>query len=273
MTSNQEPDRPDRTPVEQSRRLGVTAPLTGSARSLRVCCFQHVPYEGPGCILPWFEQAGAVWRTVHCGAGGAWPKPEEVDFLVLMGGPMSVRDTQRFPWLSDELRFLHRYLETGRPALGICLGAQLIATALGASVHRAAAREIGWFPVSAVKPLPPASFALPPVFCAFHWHSETFELPAGAVWLARSDVCPNQAFQWGSNVLALQFHLEVTPEDLRRMVAHGRHELTPAEWVQDEKTILRAGPSEFRETHALMGRILRWLTGARNRRGQCEERA
>ena len=131
--------------------------------------------------------------------------------LIFLGGPMSVNDG--LPFLERELEVVRQALDRGQPVLGICLGSQLIARALGASVYRNPVKEIGWFEIRLTE-----AGARDALFgCmngterVFHWHGETFDLPRGATLLASSEACRNQAFRWGSNVYGLQFHLEVTP--------------------------------------------------------------
>ena len=146
----------------------------------------------------------------------------------------------------------------GIPVLGVCLGAQLIASALGVRVYRGAASEIGWFPVHGVPDVAP-SFQLPPESLVFHWHGETFDLPAGAVRLARSPACENQAFQVGRNVVALQFHLETTPANVEALVEHCRNELVPGSYVQSENDLLAAPPERYTAVNRQMREVLAYL--------------
>jgi GMP synthase-like glutamine amidotransferase len=228
---------------------------------MRAHYLQHVPFEGLGSIEAWLTRAGCIPTCTRFFESTDLPDPGQVDLLVVMGGPMSVNDETKFPWLREEKRFIRECVGAGKSVLGVCLGAQLIAGALGARVYRNRLKEIGWFPVEAV-PSPEGSiFSFPKTIDVFHWHGETFDLPAGAVRTARSEGCENQAFQMGRSVIALQFHLEATPESTRAMLSSCRAELVPARYVQSEAEILQAGPERYRAVNDLMGKLLAHLTG------------
>jgi GMP synthase-like glutamine amidotransferase len=177
-----------------------------------VYAFRHVAFEHLGMIAPALESRGLAVQYVDMFDGA--PAPEriaEAAGLIFMGGPMSANDD--LPYLRAELDLIEQAATAGTPVLGVCLGAQLIAKALGARVYRNRVKEIGWFPVSWT----PAA-ARDPLFAGlsepetvFHWHGETFDLPPAAEWLARSEACRHQAFRMGAKVYGLQFHLEVTP--------------------------------------------------------------
>lgn len=179
---------------------------------MKVLTFRHTPLEDTGLIAASLER-----RRLACRYADLYARPEEVDIsdaagLILMGGPMSVNDD--LPWLQTEMECIRQAASQGKPVLGVCLGAQLIAKALGARVYPNAVKEIGWAPVYWTDAgRADALFAgLPSPETMFHWHGETFDLPAGGEHLAYSDACRHQAFRIGSNVYGLQFHLEVTPE-------------------------------------------------------------
>lgn len=226
---------------------------------MRAHYLQHVPFEGLGSIGPWLEQAGYGITGTHLHERPEFPDVDGIDLLVVMGGPMSVNDEDRLPWLVPEKRFIAETIRSGRPVLGICLGAQLIASVQGARVGRNPEKEIGWFPVEGVSSDDKDTFHFPPSVRVFHWHGETFNLPPGATRLAGSAACRNQAFQLGRSVIGLQFHLEVTPESVRQMVAAGRDDLVPAPHVQTEAEILSAPPEDYAAINRLMGEVLAFL--------------
>jgi len=222
---------------------------------MRVHVLQHVPFEGIGSMADWLTKRDADIRFTRFYEGEALPEPSNLDLIIVMGGPMSVNDEDVYPWLRPEKEFLATAIRGGLPVVGICLGAQLIAAALGASVHANARKEIGWFPVEAVDHGADA-FRFPPIQTVFHWHGETFDLPQGAVRLARSAHCANQAFQVGGTVIGLQFHLETTPASAREIVVNCRGELIESETVQSAQAILSVPNDHYEGINRLMAEVL-----------------
>lgn len=218
--------------------------------------FRHVPFEGLGSIGPWLDRAGHHVTHTSFFESEVLPGIETIDWLIVMGGPMSVNDAFAFPWLVPEKRFIRHAIERGMPVLGICLGAQLIASAMGARVYPNRVKEIGWLPIQGIPSEDKELFRFPSSAEVFHWHGETFDLPSGAVRLAKSDGCDNQAFQLGRSVIGLQFHLETTPASARAIVAHCRHELIPAPCVQTEAQILAAGDKTYTSINRIMDSVL-----------------
>jgi GMP synthase-like glutamine amidotransferase len=184
---------------------------------MKVAVFQHDPGEPAGLFHGLLAARGMPVETVRLDETGEIPPGAEEAALVLMGGPMSVNDVDEYPWLDGEKGLVRRAVDGGRPVLGICLGAQLIASALGARVYPSAP-ETGWTTLAGA----PGNSIFPPVFRAFELHGETFDLPTGAHLLATGDRVRHQAFAVGS-ALGLQFHLEATPA----MIAAWAVGLTP----------------------------------------------
>jgi len=226
---------------------------------MRAHYFQHVPFEGLGSIGPWLESHGYTLTGTRFFESADLPDPGAIDLLVVMGGPMSVNEEAIFPWLALEKNFVREVIELGTPVLGICLGAQVIANAMGANVFPNHHKEIGWFPVQAVDSMEASVFGFPRSETVFHWHGETFDLPPGAIRLARSEGCENQAFQLGKGVIGLQFHVETTPESATEMVSQCRDELVPSRYVQTGEEILSASPDRYKSMNDLMGSILAFL--------------
>jgi GMP synthase-like glutamine amidotransferase len=190
---------------------------------VRVLAFRHVPFEGAGRLEPILAARGYTIEYVDLYHSDApIPDMDGAAGLIFLGGPMSVNDD--LPYLRKEMCLISRAIARQQPVLGICLGAQLIAKTLGAKVYRNPVKEVGWYNIRITDAAgEDALFRdVSPCELVFHWHGETFDLPRGAVRLAGSAVCKNQAYRFGINVYGLQFHLEVTPEMI-------------AEWcVQDE---------------------------------------
>lgn len=228
---------------------------------MRAHYLQHVPFEGLGRMEPWLRDAGYEISCSPLHRSAEFPDLGTVDLIIVLGGPMSVNDEDEFPWLIGEKRFIREAIEAGIPVLGICLGAQLIASSLGAPVYRNHCKEIGWFPVQGIlRSNSPSIFSFPSTMDVFHWHGETFDLPSGACHLARSEACPNQAFQIGRNVIGLQFHLEMMPESVQALASNCRDDLLPARYVQSEAAILEVASEKYRELNREMDRVLTFLT-------------
>jgi len=187
---------------------------------MRFHCLQHVIFETPGLLSLWISQRGDSLRMTYFFGDVVLPSVEDFDVLIVMGGPMSVHDEALFPWLRSEKALIAAAIGAGKKVLGICLGAQLIAEVMGGRVYPNPVKEIGFWPVRWTGEAMGGREEE-----VFHWHGETFDLPPGAVLLASSAGCVNQAFRVGENVLGLQFHPEVTPEIIGDMIRFEGHEL------------------------------------------------
>ena len=179
---------------------------------MKVLAFRHAPFEGVGLIAPALEERGISldYADLYRPAAPV-PSIASYDGLIFLGGPMSANHP--LPFLDLERQLISQAIAARQPLLGICLGSQLIARALGADVHPNPVKEIGWFdvrftPAASSDPLFSSLVAPESIF---HWHSDTWELPPGAILLASSDACPNQAFRAGPLIYGFQFHLEITP--------------------------------------------------------------
>ena len=207
-----------------------------------ILIFRHFPTEGPGYFAEFLDRHGIAHRTIKVDQGE--PVPEsiaDIPGLVFMGGPMSVNDP--LPWIPKVLQLIRQAVAADVPVLGHCLGSQLMSKALGGRVRRHRVKEIGWLPVRKVDSPETEKWlnGLPPQFEVFHWHGETFSLPPGATHLLRSHYCRNQGFAIGKS-LALQCHIEMTPDMVRSWTRAGENEIAqakPAAGVQRRARILQ----------------------------------
>ncbi|WP_373497731.1 type 1 glutamine amidotransferase [Desulfococcus sp.] len=226
---------------------------------MRVRVLQHVPFEGIGSMAAWLSGRGAEVQYTRFFESPELPDPRGIGLVIAMGGPMSVKDEAQHPWLRPEKAFIREVLRRGIAVVGVCLGAQLIASALGAKVYPNAEKEIGWFPVAAVETAADV-FRFPREATVFHWHGETFDLPPGAVRLAGSAGCRNQAFQIGKNGIGLQFHLETTPESADRIIRHCRGDIVSGPYIQTEAAMRGTPASAYHAANRLMGDLLSYVT-------------
>jgi GMP synthase (glutamine-hydrolysing) len=180
----------------------------------KVLVLQHIECEPPGAYGDVLRDRGADVVTVELDSGGQLPDWREFDHIIAMGGPMSVNDDDKLPWLAGEKQLVSAAAHAGKAFWGICLGAQLLAASLGARVYPGPRQEIGMLPVRLTPDARDDALfrELPEEMVAFQWHGETFDVPPGGVLLAGSDLFPNQVFRWGSRAYAIQFHMEVSPD-------------------------------------------------------------
>ena len=225
---------------------------------MNVHILQHVAFEEIGSIDAWLTQRNANVSYTRFHESTELPSLSEINLVIIMGGPMSVHDEVEFPWLVEEKSFLREALRAGIPMLGICLGAQLLASALGAEVYTNSQKEIGWFDISNVQNS--NVFQFPDTVTVFHWHGETFNLPEGAVQLARSAACEQQAFQFNDNVIGLQFHLETTPDSINSMIQHCYSDIITNKFIQTVPVIKSAKSDCFDKINTLIFTILNYIT-------------
>lgn len=229
-----------------------------------VAIFRHSPGEGPGYFATYLESHAVPWVLVRIDAGD--PVPTDVyDYsgLAFMGGPMSVNDD--LPWIPQSLALIRKSVDAGVPVIGHCLGGQLIARALGGQVSRNPVKEIGWGLVTAAT-TPTAQSWLGDVrhFLSFHWHGETFSLPADAELILSSDHCAHQAFVLGPH-LAMQCHVEMTPTMIRSWCESGADEIARASSqpsVQQPQNMQQDMDERITALHAVADRLYaRWVAG------------
>ena len=236
---------------------------------MRIHCLQHTENPGHTHLEDWAARHGHSWHGTILPLDGKLPPVAGLDCLVVVGGPMSVWEERHYPWLGREKRFIEACIAADKPVLGICLGAQLLANALGADVYEGPHKEIGWFDVEANREGCPdwIEKTLPARFETFLWHGDTFDLPRDAVRIARSAAFENQGFVW-NRTMALQFHLEVRPDWVEMLAKRDAHELVEAPYVQSAQTVLGKPESLYRRNNVLMDGLLRhWLDSVQGDEG------
>lgn len=181
---------------------------------MRFLVLQHIACEHPGLLARLMKERGVEWNTVEVDEGKPIPDPRAYDALLAFGGPMNVDEEDEHAWLAAEKRAIASTVREGVPYLGVCLGAQLLARALGAHVYATSEPEVGLLEVDLTDEAraDPLFASLPDPLPCLQWHGDTFDLPAGSTLLATSAACRNQAFRWGEAAYGFQFHLEVTQQ-------------------------------------------------------------
>lgn len=227
---------------------------------MRVHYLQHVHFEGLGSIESFLKNKGYEITSTCLFKGEDFPSLDNFDWLIIMGGPMSVNDEYLYPWLVQEKEFIKKAIESGKLVLGICLGAQLIANVLGAKVYQNKYKEIGWFNIN-LKNLENTIFEkiLPNELAVFHWHGETFDIPQNAVLIAESLACRNQAFIFKDRVFGLQFHLETTIDSAKAIIKNSRNEMSFSKYVQSEQEIF-SNQDKFEKINTVMNSILECMS-------------
>lgn len=227
-------------------------------KSLKIHYLQHVDFEGPGCISNWAVSKGHTLSATKLYNNEVLPNVDDIDWLIIMGGPMSANDDATISWITPEKEFISQAIKAGKTVIGICLGAQLIASVLGANIYANEHKEIGWFPIYNPDNSSNLLFEVNDLIQVFHWHGETFNLPEGATLLASSEGCKNQAFLYEGNVLGLQFHLEVTQNSLGQMLTFGKEDIDGTKYTQPVQ-IIEAQEQLIAQNNRHMYRILQYF--------------
>ncbi|CAK0767332.1 GMP synthase (glutamine-hydrolysing) [Gammaproteobacteria bacterium] len=227
---------------------------------MRAHCFQHESFEEMSAIETWLKEKSFEISISRFFESDELPDISTVDWLIIMGGSMSVNDEQKFPWLIQEKKFIKKCITQGKVVIGTCLGSQLIASSLGAKVYKNNQKEIGWFPIRRVLGSDPPHFkTLPMELTVFHWHGETFDLPQGAMLVASSECCKNQIFLYGDKTVGFQCHFETTLDSLSSITNACRSELEPARFIQSEMEMIKNEPIYAPQMHKAVYDILEFL--------------
>ena len=214
---------------------------------MQVHCIQHLPIDDSITLGEWAASRGHRLVKTHHPTVGMLPEPDSVDMLVITGGFMSGYDEKNHPWLVREKAFIREIAMRGLPILGLCLGAQLLADTLGGRARPHDIGELGWFEVRSLPEIEAERrFGLPDRFMTVQWHNDNFDLPPEAVRLAETPACANQAFSWRDNVLACQFHLEYSSENMHELLAACDGKLGSGPYIQSPEEIRPTGPDDQR---------------------------
>ena len=257
---------------ERARRRGEIPLLASGKRrrrgigKLKVLVVKNIGIEGPGSLGSFLREAGCEIEQVDLQAGDQMPRDaQNYGLAVILGGPMNCYEEEKYPFLRDELSFIDKCVKENVKVLGLCLGAQLIARALGASVEKNSKKEIGWYDLQLTDhgKNSPLFSGLPDSFKAFHWHGDRFDIPAGGVRLAQSALCENQAFIYENRALAFQFHLEIDGRDIGNWCVEYREELQRENGENALEQMLEATKKEMPALTSIAGKFYenfyRWI--------------
>lgn len=227
---------------------------------MKIHYFQHVPFEGLGSMAACFLNSGHQLSATRLYLDDPIPSPNDIDWLIVMGGPMGANDEVKYPWMQKEKTFIREVIDAGKKVFGICLGAQLIASVLGAAVIKNQHREIGWFPLDVSPEADGTVLAdlFQPGIEVFHWHGDTFDIPPSGRLIASSKACKNQGFIVEDRIVGFQFHLETTPDSAGALIQHCGDELDGSTYVQNASEML-SNPKRFLRINELMEVILKRL--------------
>jgi len=203
--------------------------------------FQHNHFEDLGFIGDWAKNNNFTTSITRFDLNPELPALQDFDWLVIMGGAMGVHDSDQYPWISEEIGFINEAIHSGKIVIGICLGSQMIASALGAKVYTNSEPEMGFWPISFSQEAQQDNVFrhFPNNFDVMHFHFDTYTLPEGAILIASSTVTPVQAFRYGNNVFALQFHSELTELNLPVFIRELETEIIPGPRVQNSSEMLK----------------------------------
>ncbi|MBW2605574.1 MAG: type 1 glutamine amidotransferase [Deltaproteobacteria bacterium] len=224
---------------------------------MRLHYFQHVSFEGLGSIEPWAKEMAYEITSTRVFTEDPFPNLDDIDWLIVMGGSIGIYEEDKYPWICAEKNYIEQAVVQGKIVLGICLGAQLIADVLGAKIYPCKYKEIGWFPIQKTRETSETRLAdfLPVEIDAFHWHGDMFDIPNGAIHIAKSAACENQGFIYDDHVVALQFHLETMEQSAKDLIANCQDDITEGPFVQSSAEIF-ADTKRFGKINLLMSELL-----------------
>ncbi len=224
--------------------------------------FQHVPFEDPAYILSWAKKHGHAVSATQWFDTAPNPDLRNTDLLVVMGGPMNIYEYAEYPWLKTEREIIQSAINNGKRILGICLGAQILADCLGAKVYPGPNKEIGWFEVEISGRASQHRLLshFPRKHTAFHWHGDTFTIPENCIPIGSSEACENQGFILGSQIIALQYHIETTTSSLKALIQHCSDELVEAPFIQTAEQMIETSQVQSAGIHQLIDPLLdKWI--------------
>jgi GMP synthase - Glutamine amidotransferase domain len=222
---------------------------------MNIAILKHFDFDDESAIAGWCRSKGHPYTLIEPSAEDSLPNMNSFELLIVLGGPMSVYEEESYPWLAAEKRFLRDAIEADKKILGICLGGQLLAEALGGRVFRNEHKELGFHPIERNGNEHPLFAGMPEKFHSYQWHGDAFELPEDALPLASSEACRNQAFAYGPRILGLQFHLETTRSCAETMLERWSGEIKEAPYIQPEQRI-RDQWSRIDDSHGYLRDIL-----------------
>lgn len=236
---------------------------------MRVHYLQHVAFEGLAVMESALKEVGHQLTSTHLYNNQQLPVVNDIDWLIIMGGPMGICDENNYPWLKEEKQFVKEMINAEKIVLGICLGAQLIADALGAKVYKNKTEEIGWFNITRSAQINGTilSDIIPEDLQVFQWHGDTFDLPDNANLIAESEACKNQGFIYDDRVVALQFHLETTLKSATSLIENCRGEYGGS-WDKQRESHMLSNSQRFINSNQVMFSMLKALANKHNMNGR-----
>ena len=225
---------------------------------MRISILQHVDFEDGGAILSWADKHNNPFVCTHLYKLEPLPTIDSLDMLIIMGGPMGALDDDLYPFLKTEKKLIESCIKENKKVIGICLGAQLIADVCGAKVYKNTHEEIGWFPVQKTEAGINSSFLsdMKTHETVFHWHGDTFDVPAGAKNLLSSKATQNQAILVNAHTLGLQFHLETTHRGVINLINNAGKKLEETNYVQSTEQILEMSNNHIARNNEILYNIL-----------------